>query len=242
MSAAATAAPTTTTPAPPARNTAPRLAKANGCRNASSKRPSSGSSPRSTATALSSTMRSPKRLGRRSATAPPATSAGRRSAPRSPAPSRHRPVLRGLRVRPPLARTLRRARRQAHRSPGRATRPRRRSCRHRRRARRCPNSGRPRRRRGPAGGDHRERRPDHDEGTPPPTDRRTPRPQPHPHPTHLPHHRPGAGGLRNVRKSGDGGNRTRVRNRAKSGFYERIRRSDLVPGSPRRRGSSGPAS
>src|SRR3954451_81231 len=30
--------------------------------------------------------------------------------------------------------------------------------------------------------------------------------------------------------SGDGGNRTRVRDRAEGGFYERIRRSDLVPG------------
>src|SRR5919204_1369743 len=41
--------------------------------------------------------------------------------------------------------------------------------------------------------------------------------------------------------SGDGGNRTRVRDRARGGFYERSRRSDLVPRSPRRRGSPGPA-
>src|SRR3954465_1371442 len=42
--------------------------------------------------------------------------------------------------------------------------------------------------------------------------------------------------------SGDGGNRTRVRNRVKGSFYERIRRSDLVLSSPRRRGCWGPAS
>ena len=48
-----------------------------------------------------------------------------------------------------------------------------------------------------------------------------PRPDARPHP----HGR----GLRNVRKSGDGGNRTHVRNRVKDGFYERSRRSDLVP-------------
>ena len=36
--------------------------------------------------------------------------------------------------------------------------------------------------------------------------------------------------------SGDGGNRTHVRDRVKSGFYERIRRSDLTLRSPRRRG------
>ncbi len=41
--------------------------------------------------------------------------------------------------------------------------------------------------------------------------------------------------------SGDGGNRTHVRNRVKSGIYERSRRSDLIPRSPRRRGCGGPA-
>ena len=39
----------------------------------------------------------------------------------------------------------------------------------------------------------------------------------------------------------DGGNRTRVRGRAKGGIYERSRRSDLVLGSARRRGCRGPA-
>jgi hypothetical protein len=43
-------------------------------------------------------------------------------------------------------------------------------------------------------------------------------------------------------ESGDGGNRTRVRGRARGGFYERSRRSGLVPRLPRRRGSGGPAS
>src|SRR3954466_8687324 len=41
---------------------------------------------------------------------------------------------------------------------------------------------------------------------------------------------------------GDGGNRTRVRNRVKGSVYERSRRSGLVLRSPRRRGCGGPAS
>jgi hypothetical protein len=41
--------------------------------------------------------------------------------------------------------------------------------------------------------------------------------------------------------SGDGGNRTHVRGRVKGGVYERIRRSDLAPDSPRRRGCREPA-
>ncbi len=41
--------------------------------------------------------------------------------------------------------------------------------------------------------------------------------------------------------SGDGGNRTHVRSRAAGSVYERSRRSDLVPRSPRRRGSGEPA-
>src|SRR4051812_25462226 len=42
--------------------------------------------------------------------------------------------------------------------------------------------------------------------------------------------------------NGDGGNRTHVRGRVKDSFYERSRPSDLVPRSPGRPGSSGPAS
>ena len=48
------------------------------------------------------------------------------------------------------------------------------------------------------------------------------------------------GPLRDRLDSGDGGSRTRVRSCAESGVYECVRCSDLVPGSPHRRGYLGP--
>jgi hypothetical protein len=66
---------------------------------------------------------------------------------------------------------------------------------------------------------HRGRRAATSQGAPAPAHRRTARQRQDRHPAHLPDRRPESRphgrGLRNVRKSGDGGNRTHVRNRVK---------------------------
>ncbi len=82
---AAKAAPTTTTPAPPAKSTAPKPAKVSASHARSSRPPSCVNSPTSTATAGSSTTPSPPSTRRRRKSDPCSMNAAARSTPRSQA-------------------------------------------------------------------------------------------------------------------------------------------------------------